>query len=336
MKRMKRIYCTIAFILAGYLAFAQENDFTQYYLNLPSVNPGFTGMNEYMDLRSGIREGWNNFGIKNNNGYLSAYTALGNANRSGRKNNSFRISNPTLFDEVQTDKKFRRRMGLGGMLSQRTVGPYKSVTESINFAYHLPVSNKLSFSLGTKVGHMNQRIDFTGLTVRDDVNDVFYNSLIAANQGTQNTVTIDFGALLYSNRFYFGVSTNNLVAERLNGEFLFDLNDGMRYRIQTGAFFSVSSEWSLSPAVTAIYAEGYDLQWSATMRMRYKDLLFVGAGLEPDSKMSLLLGLSTTYLSIGYSYDVYTSSLNNFNANTHEIVLGLTLFNKYKLKPSFW
>jgi hypothetical protein len=94
MKRMKRIYCTIALILAGYGAFAQENDFTQYYLNLPAINPGFTGMNEYMDLRSGIREGWNNFGIKNNNGYLSAYTALGNANRSGRKNNSFGFQTP--------------------------------------------------------------------------------------------------------------------------------------------------------------------------------------------------------------------------------------------------
>jgi type IX secretion system PorP/SprF family membrane protein len=336
MIKLNRLFCTLTFILTGYCAVSQENDFTQNYLNLPSVNPGFTGMNEYMDLRSGIREGWNNFGIKNNNGYLSAYTALGNASRSGRKNNSLRISNPTLFDEVQKDKKFRRRMGLGGMLSQRTVGPYRSVTESVNFAYHLPVSSKLSLSLGTKVGHMNQRIDFTGLTVRDDVNDVFYNSLIAANQGVQNTVTIDFGALLYSNRFYFGVSTNNLVAERLNGEFLFDLNDGLRYRIQTGIFFPVSSDWSLSPAVTAIYAEGYSLQWSATMRLRYKELLFVGAGLEPDSKLSLLVGLSTTYLSIGYSYDVYTSSLNNFNANTHEIVLGLTLFNKYKLKPSFW
>lgn len=336
MKRMKRICYTIALILAGYGAFAQENDFTQYHLNLPAINPGFTGMNEYMDLRSGIREGWNNFGIKNNNGYFSAYTALGNASRSGRKNNSLRISNPGLFDEIQTDKKFRRRMGLGGMVSQRTVGPYKSVTESVNFAYHLPVSSKLSVSLGTKVGHMNQRIDFTGLTVRDDVNDVFYNSLVAANQGTQNTVTVDFGALLYSNRFYVGVSTNNLVAERLNGEFLFDMNDGMRYRFQTGAFFPVSSELSLSPAVTAIYAEGYDFQWSATMRMRYKELLFVGAGLEPDSKISVLLGVSTTNLSIGYSYDVYTSSLNNFNANTHEIVLGLALFNKFKLKPRFW
>lgn len=336
MTRMKQTYCIIALILASCGASAQENDFTQYYLNLPAINPGFTGMNEYMDIRSGIREGWNDFGIKNSNVYLSAYTALGNAKRSGRKNNSFRTSNPAIFEEVQTVKNFRRKMGLGGMVTERTVGPYKSISASLNFAYHTPISNKLSVALGTRTGFMNQRLDFNDYDLEDEVNDSFYNSLKSANQGTQNTVTIDFGALLYSSRFYFGISSNNLVAERLNGEFLFDLNDGMRYRIQTGAFFPVSSELSLSPAVQAIYAEGYDLRWSATMRMRYKDFLIFGGGLEPDSHISLLFGAATKNLSIGYSYDIYTSSLNNFNANTHEVVLGISVFNKYKLAPRFW
>jgi len=323
-------------VAVSYAAVAQENDFTQYNLNLPSANPAFTGMTEYLDIRSGLREGWNNFSIKNSNTYLSAYTALGNANRSGRKNNSLRISDPTLLDEIKADNKFRRRMGLGGMVSERTVGPYRSFATSANFAYHLPVSQKLNVSLGTRAGFMNQRIDFSGLQVRDDVNDTFYQSLLTANQGTQNTVTLDFGALLYSDRFYFGASTNNLVSERMNGEFLFDLNDGLRYRIQTGVYFPVSSEMTLSPAVVVTYAEGYDLRWLATLRMQYKDFLIVGGGFEPDSKISILLGAKTQNLSIGYSYDVYTSSLNNFNANTHEVVLGISLFNKYKLAPRFW
>jgi len=333
---MMRIYYIILCVALSYAAVAQENDFTQYNLNLPSANPAFTGMTEYLDIRSGLREGWNNFSIKNSNTYLSAYTALGNANRSGRKNNSLRISDPTLLDEIKADNKFRRRMGLGGMVSERTVGPYRSFATSANFAYHLPVSQKLNVSLGTRAGFMNQRIDFSGLQVRDDVNDTFYQSLLTANQGTQNTVTLDFGALLYSDRFYFGASTNNLVSERMNGEFLFDLNDGLRYRIQTGVYFPVSSEMTLSPAVVVTYAEGYDLRWLATLRMQYKDFLIVGGGFEPDSKISILLGAKTQNLSIGYSYDVYTSSLNNFNANTHEVVLGISLFNKYKLAPRFW
>ncbi|MBX2916008.1 MAG: PorP/SprF family type IX secretion system membrane protein [Cyclobacteriaceae bacterium] len=331
-----RRYFYLLWMLVSCSVVAQESPFTQYYLNLPSANAGFTGINEYMDVRSGIREGWNNFGIKNNNNYFSAYTALGNAKRSGRKNNTFRTSNPAIFNDIQTDTKFRRRMGLGGMVTQRTVGPYKSISLSVNFAYHLPVSSRFSVALGTLAGYRNQRIDFSGLQVRDEVNDDFYNRLKTANQGTQNTVSIDFGALLYSNRFYFGVSSTNLVAEKLNGEFLFDMNEGTLYRMQTGAFMPLTTELSLAPAFTASYAEGYELIWSATTRIRYKDLVAVGVGLEPDSRVSVLLGLTTQTLSIGYSYDIYTSSLVNFNANTHELVLGLTLFNKYKLAHRFW
>jgi hypothetical protein len=33
---------------------------------------------------------------------------------------------------------------------------------------------------------------------------------------------------------------------------------------------------------------------------------------------------------------MYTGGLNNFDVYTHELVLGLTLFNPYKLKPRFW
>jgi type IX secretion system PorP/SprF family membrane protein len=333
---MSRFFFIFLLIALGYRGLAQENDFTQYYLNLPSINPAFSGMTEYMDLRSGVREGWNNFGIKNSNMYLSAYTALGNATRSGRRNNSLRISNPGLLDKIQADKKFRRRMGLGGMVTERTVGPYRSITASTNFAYHLPVSQRFNISFGTRTGFMNQRIDFSDLVVRDDVNDKFYNDLIASNQGTQNTVTIDFGTLLYSDKFYLGLSTNNLVSERMNGEFLFDLNEGSRYRFQTGAYLSMSSEVTLSPALEAIYAEGYDLRWSASMRMRYKDFLIVGGGFEPDSHISVLFGASAKNLSIGYSYDIYTSSLSNFNTNTHELVLGISLFNKYNLATLFW
>ncbi|MBX2895921.1 MAG: PorP/SprF family type IX secretion system membrane protein [Cyclobacteriaceae bacterium] len=333
---MKRFCFWMLCMVLSYQVRSQESDFTQYYLNLPSVNPGFTGINEYMDVRSGVREGWNNFGIKNNNGYFSAYTALGNANRSGRKNNSLRTSNPTVFDAIQSDSKFRRRMGVGGVVIQRTVGPYKAFAVSANFAYHLPVSTRFSLALGTNAGYRNQRIDFSGLEVRDEVNDDFYNQLKTANQGTQNTLNMDFGVLLYSKRFYFGASSSNLVAEKLSGEFLFDMNEGTRYRVQTGAFLPLTDELALSPACMASFAEGYGLKWSATMRMRYKELLIVGAGLEPDSKVSVLLGLTTQTLSIGYAYDIYTSSLVNFNANTHEIVVGLTLFNKYRLTPRFW
>jgi type IX secretion system PorP/SprF family membrane protein len=316
--------------------YGQEDDYTQYYINLPAVNAGFTGMDDFLDLKTGLREGWNNFGIKNNNLYLSAFGALNTASRSGRRNNSLRISNPQVFDQIQDDKKFRRRHGLGGMITNRTVGPYQSFGANVNYAYHLPISGKLNISLGTRLGYTHQRLDFTGLVVRDDVNDLFYRSLIESGQGSQNTFLVDFGTVLYSKKFFLGLSTSNFVTERLNGDQLFTLNQEPHYRVQTGMVIVLNPELDLSPGLQATYAEGYELFWAANLRVRYKGLLSVGTAYGSDSRVSLLFGLSTTNLAINYAYDIYTSEVNNFHVNTHELVLGLTLFNKFKLRPRFW
>lgn len=336
MRILSRQFMVVFVFLSAFESVAQEDDYTQYYVNLPTVNSGFTGMDDYFNLNTGVREGWNNFGVENNNVYLSAFGALGSSKRSGRKNNSLRLSSPKIFDEMQSDKKFRRRHGLGGMITSRTVGPYKSFGATVNYAYHLPISDKLNISMGSRLGYTNQRIDYSGLTVRDEVNDLFYHNLIQSGQGSQNTFLVDFGAVLYSNRFYFGVSSSNLIIEKLNGDQLFNLNEGTQYRFQSGAVFSLNPEFELSPAVMGTYQDSYDLLWAANLRMRYKNLVSLGAAYNSDAKVSILVGLATTNFSINYSYDIYTSDLSDFDVHANELVLGIALFNKYKLKPRFW
>lgn len=337
MMRAGKQFIIFSFLLLGsYTVFGQEDDYTQYYLNLPAINAAYTGMDDYFNMNTGVREGWNNFGVENSNLYLSAFGALNSANRSGRRNNSLRTSNPQIFDEIQSDKKFRRRHGVGGMITSRTVGPYKSFGAFANYAYHLPLTARLNVSLGTRLGYTSQRIDFMGLTVRDEVNDLFYQSLLQSQQGTQNSFLVDFGTILYSQKFYFGISTSNLMVERLNGDQLFNLNEGVIYRVHSGAVFALSPTLDISPAVSATYQESYDVQWVANIRLRYKNLISLGSGYTSDSKISILVGLTTTNLSINYAYDIYTSDLSDFNVNAHELVLGISLFNKYKLKPRFW
>ncbi len=331
-----RILVLISLILSGIQLFAQEDDYTQYYLNLPAVNPAFTGLDDFFSLNAGVREGRNSYGIKNDNSYLSFFGALNNGNRAGRRNNALRTSDPTIFESIQHEKKYRRRHGLGGIVTSRRVDPYKSFGAFLNYSYHMPLTPNLSISFGTRIGHTNQRINFTGLQVRDDVNDSFYQSLLTAGQGSQNTFLVDFGTVIYSRKFFLGLSSDNLVAPKLNGDQLFNLNTGVRYRAQVGAFFPLNPEWMLSPGITTIYKEGYDLRWAANLRLKYKDLIYVGSAFEPDLKASLLIGLVTNKVSIHYAYDMYIGGLNNFDVNTHELVLGLRLFDPYKLKPRFW
>lgn len=99
-------------LFAGaYRVLAQEDDYTQYYLNLPAMNAAYTGMDDYLNVNTGVREGWNNFGVENSNLYLSAYGTLNSASRSGRRNNSLRTSNLRYLMRCSPTKNSEGAMG---------------------------------------------------------------------------------------------------------------------------------------------------------------------------------------------------------------------------------
>src|SRR6266850_8614626 len=160
MKSATRIAIVLCLLLmlSARTGYAQEVDYTQYYLNLAGVNAGFTGMEDYLDLKMAYRQGGNTFGVKNNNVFVSAYGALGASRRLSIKRNSLRISNYDAFEQLQSSRRLRWRQGIGGMVTSRTVGPYTSVSVNGNYAYHLPVSKKLNVSLGTRVAYGSQRV----------------------------------------------------------------------------------------------------------------------------------------------------------------------------------
>jgi hypothetical protein len=102
MRLVKYYIIAVVFVAAGKLS-AQELDHTQYYLNLPGVNPGFTGYEDYVDTRFSFRQGWNDFTVKNNYSFASAYTSLNNSVRTALTTNTLRLSNPEAFKQVQTE-----------------------------------------------------------------------------------------------------------------------------------------------------------------------------------------------------------------------------------------
>jgi type IX secretion system PorP/SprF family membrane protein len=338
MKNLLKPLFIIAVVLSmGILrANAQENVFTQYYLNMPGVNAGFTGLEDYLDLKVGVREGWNNFGVKDNNVYLSAYGALGSSSRSGRRSNSLRVSDPGKFDRIKTEKEFRRKHAIGGMVYNRRVGPYQSFVTNANYAYHLPISKKMNLSLGAKMGYGSQRIDFSGLTVRDDINDLFYQQLILAQQGNQQSLVVDFGTAIYSKHFFMGLSTQNMVVSKLSGDQILDGNNKKSYMLHSMGTFSLSANLTMASGFNVMYSQNYDLAWAVNARVRYKDVIYFGTAYDSNSKISGLLGMTTEKFDLNYSYDRYLSDLNSFNVSVHEVVVGLPLFNKVGLRPRFW
>lgn len=335
----KRLLMSVICLLVCSQAFAQEIEHTQYYLNLPGINPAFTGIEEYVDTRLSYRQGWNDFSLKNNYNFVSAYGPLGNISRAALTNNSLRISDPSGFSETQAEKKLLRKHGVGGMISNRNFGPYTSTNVSINYAYHLPISRNLMMSFGTKMGYAAQRLSLNNLTVRDDVNDMFYQQLMSSNQGNSGNFFMDFGYALYSKKFYAGISAANLVSSRVNGDGMLDIRQTTWYRMQASILSArLGNDLSVSPGVQVIYSKDYDVIWGANLRLRYKDIIYVGGGYTASTpKLSMMVGLRVTpRLNINYSHDKYLSDLNNFSVSVNELVLGIVLVNKFNIRSITW
>jgi type IX secretion system PorP/SprF family membrane protein len=212
MKMMYKIFtiCSLA-LLSSLIASAQQLGYSQYFINLPSENPGFTGIDDFLDFKVGSRQGWNDFSESNSSMFVSAFGMLNKPLKQIVKNNALRISDNSLFDKIRTNKKIRRKHGLGGLIKSTTLGPYKTTAINLNYAYHLPVSKEFTWSFGAKTGVDFERVDFTNFKVRDEVNDTFYRELLNSNEGRRNSLITDFGTVLYGKDFYIVISTFNMV-----------------------------------------------------------------------------------------------------------------------------
>ena len=94
---------------------------------------------------------------------------------------------------------------------------------------------------------------------------------------------------------------------------------------------------SLNTGIKLTQAQGYDLIWAVNSRLRYKELVYLGAGYNSGSKISLLFGFAVNAkFTVNYSYDHYFSGLGSLNVNVHELVLGVGLFNTYESKSRLW
>ena len=314
---------------------AQRQSFTQYYLNLPSVNPGFTGLEPFMDVKMAFRQKWNGFDDKNRAFYLSGYTAIGRTSPTVFKNNSLRISNPEVYKNASKNTSVKRMHGVGGRISSQTVGPFKSQTFNGNYAYHLPLSGNISLSMGTVLGFTSYRISFADYEVRQE-NDPFIEMLAMSADGNMQQFTGDFGFALYTDNFYVGLSSDKLIQKSLGSELL-NISTATAYQVVTGITKEINNQFTVYPGAKVRYSDLYKMTWEANLRVRYDDKIYLGFAYENEIKAALLLGLAfNNKYFINYSYDYYLNDLREFNTGNHEFTLGLAIFNKYSTPSRLW
>ncbi len=335
-RKIKTLAAWMVVMIVCCNSYAQVPEYTQFYVNPAIVNPGFVGMESFLDFKFGFKQRWQDFDDGNDMFYLTAFGSIGNTPPSAYKKNSLRVSNPIAYDQLSRNKNVKRKHGVGGTLTSQSSGPFETIETGLNYAYHLPVGYKFSLSLGMSVDMIQNTMDFTNYVVRNQ-NDDFYQQLVSAQNGDQNLLKIDFGSVFYSDKLYIGLSSNALFLEQMSGDEFGEFTTSRSYDLMAGLIEDISPMLEVFPVVRLSQHDLYGLSWDAIVRFRYRQMVYLGVGYFNDVKTSLLLGLTLNgKFNLNYSYDYYVSGLNEFNSGSHEVIIGIALFNKHLLENRIW
>ncbi len=301
-------------ILCPLFAFAQQEiTYSQYMFNNLLVNPAYAGYKEDINVSLLNRNQW--VGIK------------------GAPNTQSLIVDGAFFKN--------ENVGLGLAIFNDRVGIQGQTAIMTNYAYRLPVgeSSRLSFGLG--VGAVQFSLNSDKAIIDDQTDPNFI--------GVQNHFSPDARVGIYfsNDKFYAGLSANNLLASSLNKN-----NDRARFIIlppihmflTVGAIFNVNEDVKAKPSIMLRDDPNGMGNLDLNASFLFKDVLWLGASyrtgvdmwkttsnLSATFQQNSLVGIVEVFVAkqfrLGYAYDYSLSDLNAYSSGSHEISLGFVIGN---------
>lgn len=302
------LFTAIFFFISTPSANAQQRiEFSQYMLNLSSVNPAAVGNNGLINI----------FGT-----FRSQYAGFSNA--------------PMTFD-VSADIGFnigKTKHGAGIRFYDNSAGIFAFQDIEIAYAYRIPLGEG-TLSAGVDVA-------FTTLGVNKDkihnVESDYHESSDPVIDSEANDFKVDLavGVQYLSDKWFAGASLYNILSPeyRLSDQMYFEKT--MNMRLMGGYNFRFNNP--LYKLKTSAIINTDFVSWSGAVNANlvYKDSYWGGLGYRIDGAVVFMAGIKVLNgLVIGYSFDLPTSKLIS-SAGSHEVLLSYSFSvdfskkNKYK------
>lgn len=355
--KINRIFCLLILFALPEIGVCQQIPlFSQYIWNAYLVNPAIGGAENFLDVKAGYRTQWVGLEGSPKTFYLTANSQIGKKvlNREDKdviiREGKFQqkkskvaemlgYKNPE-YPNIPRNYKVRAHHGVGLQIMGDRIGPFSTMSVYGNYAYHLPITNKIYASMGAFVGVKQYKLDASKTTL-DNPND----PLVGAGDDL-NGLTPDgmAGVMLYSERFYAGFSANQIFNSSFKlrkkaGKYVSAEAQLQPHLFATGGYrIKVSREFAFVPSTLIRIYPGTDLSVDLTGKFNYLDLIWGGVSYRAGEAVVLLAGISYGHiLDFGYSYDMSVSKRNKFpSIVSHEIMVGYRMVNNdAKGKPSF-
>jgi len=230
-------------------------------------------------------------------------------------------------------------LGVGIYVYMDQLGPTVDYNVMGNFAYRILFPNsKLCFGISAGIKYYD--INWTALDPKDAGDP-------ALTDQVKNKVVpdVDFGVYYYAKNYYAGGSVKHLLQNQMvvsssppDGQSNYTRLLRTYYFIGGGSI-PVSGNIQLMPSLLIKYVQNSPLQADFSARVRFLDIITLGASYRTNDALCLLLELVVYKgLSLGYSYDIWFNALKGNNHGSSEIRIGydIDLFKTRMLTPRYF
>lgn len=322
-----------SFIAAPLLGIAQQKpQYSQYVINNYLLNPAIAGIEDYTDIKLSARNQWVGVEGAPTTYYLSAHTRLAKKNIAASPG-SVETRTPGFAAErekrsIYRNERYKPRHGVGLILLHDKLGPFERTEATFSYAYHSPLTGNLKGAAGVSAGLTQMKVAGSSLSFVDP------NDAAGTDRSTWRP-NLSGGLWLYSSTFYAGISASEVLGNAIT--FSGDAGEAGEARIHyffTGAYKVAASEkLAFIPSVMVKWLRPLPVSVDYNLRALYNNRIWAGISYRQHDSVAFLAGLTLNHIyELGYAYDTGVSSMG---ASSHEVVLGVRLYNKRRvLSPS--
>jgi len=216
------------------------------------------------------------------------------------------------------------KLGIGGYFYNDVTGPTKRTGVEMAYAYHIPMHNDASFSIGIEARFQQFSIDKAKLQ-----NSLGPNDPVLAGADSRFKGDAGLGFAYTGKKFQAGVSVSQLIQTKLNfytGN-LTKTEEGRLYRhyyLHSNYTWKVDESTKIIPNILFIYLPNAPLEFQGGVRVEHKEVFWWGVALRARQSWMLSAGVHIqNKFTIGYCFDIFSTPLSVYDkgSNGHEVLL---------------
>lgn len=285
---MKKFLVLLTVMLFSLQGKAQTDPlYTQYRVNMLSVNPAYAGSRNALTVAYLYRNQW---------------VGLDGA--------------PTT-QTILAHSPINDNLGFGASVTHDVIGPTKQTAAYVTTSGRIKFGTNTYLSAGIQFGMDYFNSNFSTITTATGTDNAFGENEIklAPNIGA--------GLYLSNDRYYLGFSIPKVLSSTLydngnNG----DVKQKRHYTAIAGYVFDLRPSIAFKPSVLARFVESAPASFDLTTQFIFADKFWIGPFYRWAESTGVIAAYNVTpQLRIGYSYDYSLTELIDYNSGSHEITL---------------